>query len=496
MKTFWRSLGRRALRARVDAADAFFRGLVEDGGLNLLVVGDDRVVRYASPTCVAMLGRDPSGEPCEALVSDQVLGHLERLLRSAADGSPPPAAQEFEYRFAGGSAGPSRVRVRFVSLLSHPGVRGVMLSFVDMSEAHERSAALARLAAVDALTGLPNRLVFVERLEVALRERQQGVVAMADLDHFKGLNDSHGHEAGDAVLQEVARRLVAALPAPATVARLGGDQFMLFLPGLDVDAAKPLLAQACAAVSAPIPVGEALLRVTLSIGVVSARGRLADGLLKHCDAAMYAAKARGRDQIVVFDDQVRKVIEARRELMSALVDLQAHNRLLFDEARTDALTGLRNRLALDETLERAGAGEGADALAVAFIDIDHFGEYNHRHGDSRGDHALRQVAQALQRSLRDTDLLFRKGGEEFVALLPAVDPATAATAAERLRAAVEALALPHAGSATAAVLTVTVGVACGTAPAADLMHRAADLVMRAKCAGPSAARNRTHALAA
>ena len=107
-----------------------------------------------------------------------------------------------------------------------------------------------------------------------------------------------------------------------------------------------------------------------------------------------------------------------------------------------------------------------------------------------------QLVQALQRSLRDTDLLFRKGGEEFVALLPAVDPATAATAAERLRAAVEALALPHAGSATAAVLTVTVGVACGTAPAADLMHRAADLVMRAKCAGPSAARNRTHALAA
>ena len=463
------------------AGAEFFQGIVEAGAVNLLVVGADRVVRYASPACVAMLGADPTGQRCEELVSDQVLGHLDRLLRDAFDGSAPSPPQEFQFRVPGGAFGTVLVRVRFVSLLRTPQVRGVVLEFLDVSKEHARADALARKAFFDELTGLPNRMLFLDRLETALRTQVEGSAAVIDVDLLKAFNHAHGHSEGDRMLQRIGQELVAALPKIATVARLGGDEFAVFLPGTSPAQAQQQLEAAAASLAA------AGVGLTLSIGLASARDALADVVVQHCEVAMYAAKARGRHQLVVFDDRVRKVLDGRRELASAVVELQARNRELFDEARTDSLTGLRNRLALAEAMERGLGETGSEWIrtGVAFIDIDHFGSYNKLHSDAAGDQVLRAVAQALQRCLRDTDRLFRKGGEEFVALLPDVDRAAALAAAERLRATVEALAIPHAGSTVSPVLTVTVGVACGSTGrlVGELLHEAAELAMTAKLGG-------------
>jgi two-component system chemotaxis family response regulator WspR len=125
---------------------------------------------------------------------------------------------------------------------------------------------------------------------------------------------------------------------------------------------------------------------------------------------------------------------------------------------TDDLTKLGNRRALDRRMKHADALRAAgDGVAVLFADIDDFGLYNRLHGDSAGDEVLTVVAEAMQLCLREHDV-FRKGGEEFVALLVDVGHGHAAAIAERLRVAVEDLAIPHGGPGRP-VVTVTIGVA-------------------------------------
>ena len=146
----------------------------------------------------------------------------------------------------------------------------------------------------DALTGLPNRALFHERLDDALDGRSRGqsfAVLLMDLDGFKDVNDTLGHESGDEVLVQVASRLAAAVPPEVTVARLGGDEFALLVPG--PDGGEAVAAQVHAALRAPVAVGEVELEVRASLGIAVCpdSGDDSSELLRHADVAMYAAKA-------------------------------------------------------------------------------------------------------------------------------------------------------------------------------------------------------------
>ncbi len=168
--------------------------------------------------------------------------------------------------------------------------------------------------------------------------------------------------------------------------------------------------------------------------------------------------------------------EADAEDLSALADL----------ARRDALTGLANRRAFEESLQRevARARRTGDALAVVALDIDHFKRVNDTHGHAAGDVALAEVAQRAQRALRAEDLLARIGGEELAALLPGATLASAAEVAERIRRAVCDTAIPV--SDTALDLTVSLGCAALHAEereAAALLARADARLYDAKRAG-------------
>jgi len=350
----------------------------------------------------------------------------------------------------------------------------------------------------DDLTGLVNRRVMHDTLAAALLDEVPGAVVVFGLDNFKYFNDRHGHRVGDDLLRLVATRLRETLPAATCLARVGGDQFMAFLPER-VLAAALQDAQACLdRMREPVILPASAEIVTLSAGVATldAQGAPAvDAVWRACDAALHAAKARGRDRVVAFDDDTRRIVATRRDLLATVAELQQRNRALREEARTDALTGLRNRLALDELLH-AVAGDGdrrVQRAAVAFIDVDHFGNFNHVHGDAAGDEALRSVAHAIRGSAREADLVFRKGGEEFVVVLPDADGDAAAAAAERIRGAVERLALAHEASPDAGVVTVTIGVASGPPGATlrQLLEAAAEKAMAAKV---GAQRNRVHAV--
>ena len=345
----------------------------------------------------------------------------------------------------------------------------------------------------DELTELSNRQVMHDTLVAALHSGVNGVVVMLDLDNFKFFNDHHGHRVGDELLRVVATRLRERLPMASCLARASGDQFVAFLPGLTLAEAMRKAQDCVAAMREPVTLATGAEIVTLSAGVATLAGQGVDDVWRACDAALHAAKARGRDRVVAFDDDTRQIVASRLDLTSTVIELQERNRALREEARTDALTGLRNRLALDELLHTV-AGDGdrhLHAAAIAFIDVDHFGNYNHVHGDTAGDDALKAVAHAIKACAREADFVFRKGGEEFVVVLPEADNAAAVAAAERIRSAVQDLALAHAASSTASVVTVTIGVASGPAGTTprQLLSAAAEKAMAGKV---NDQRNRVH----
>jgi diguanylate cyclase (GGDEF)-like protein/PAS domain S-box-containing protein len=179
----------------------------------------------------------------------------------------------------------------------------------------DRIAAQARIhhmAHHDALTGLPNRMSFMERLEQSMLEARAGGTRLAllfvDLDHFKRVNDSLGHVVGDALLRTIAARIIGALRATDVVARFGGDEFMVLVPGLPAradrrDDVEQVAHKLLAVIEAPVHAEGRPLSVTPSIGIALYPG---DGetpmeLIEHADSAMYRAKARGRANHQFFD---------------------------------------------------------------------------------------------------------------------------------------------------------------------------------------------------
>jgi diguanylate cyclase (GGDEF)-like protein/PAS domain S-box-containing protein len=175
----------------------------------------------------------------------------------------------------------------------------------DITLLKQQQEHVERIAFHDALTGLPNRLLLGDRLGrlLAMSERLQASLAVCfiDLDGFKTINDTLGHDAGDLVLKEVARRLLACVRGSDTVARLGGDEFVVVLSPLQAnDECRPILARVRAELNKPVELGDgAQGQVSASVGVAfyPSDGKSADVLTAHADEAMYRAKRSGRNQI-------------------------------------------------------------------------------------------------------------------------------------------------------------------------------------------------------
>jgi diguanylate cyclase (GGDEF)-like protein/PAS domain S-box-containing protein len=179
----------------------------------------------------------------------------------------------------------------------------------DVTQLKLKEAFLSHRALHDSLTGLPNRVLLLDRLEGALARlrRHESFLAVLylDLDRFKTVNDNLGHEVGDRLLHEVARRLQDTLRPSDSVARLGGDEFAAILPDLhDATEALQIADRLLAAVAAPLDLGESELVTTVSIGIAGGGDGSASAaeLLRRADIAMYAAKDRGRARVESYDD--------------------------------------------------------------------------------------------------------------------------------------------------------------------------------------------------
>lgn len=195
----------------------------------------------------------------------------------------------------------------------------------DITERTLAEEQIKHLAYHDALTGLPNRLLFKDRVDVAIshaqRERHKLAVLFLDLDRFKVINDSLGHDAGDHLLQEVARRIADCVRESDTVSRLGGDEFTVLLTALHSgnDAAR-IARKILESLRAPVTINDRDLYVTTSIGIAlyPDDGTQGETLLKNADTAMYLAKEHGRNNYQLFNAAINARAEERLELENGL----------------------------------------------------------------------------------------------------------------------------------------------------------------------------------
>ncbi|WP_044871246.1 bifunctional diguanylate cyclase/phosphodiesterase [Pseudomonas sp. LFM046] len=213
----------------------------------------------------------------------------------------------------------SAVRDRHEQVTHYVGV------FADISPLKHAQARLDYQAHHDPLTGLPNRLLFESRLQLALadaaNDQHHGAVLFIDLDRFKHINDSLGHPVGDLLLKGIATRLRGQLRDIDTVARLGGDEFIILLPGLhSANDAQAVATKLLTCFEAPFPAGQHEFFMSASIGIslFPDHGQDVATLVKNADAAMYRAKARGRNRIEFYTRDLTSQATERMALETEL----------------------------------------------------------------------------------------------------------------------------------------------------------------------------------
>ncbi len=250
---------------------------------------------------------------------DEVIGRNPRVLKSGRHDAEFYAAMWRSLKDTGNWRGEIWNRNKYgeiyPELLSISAVRdsdnrltNYVAVFADISRLKAQEKQLKQMAYYDALTDLPNRVLLADRLVQGIQQtrRAQSLMAVCylDLDGFKSVNDSLGHEAGDRLLVEMAARLKAALRGGDTVARLGGDEFVLLLVGLEsVEECGLALERLLNAIAQPILIDDQPVTVSASIGVAlfPQDDSDADTLMRHADQAMYQAKQAGKNRYHIFD---------------------------------------------------------------------------------------------------------------------------------------------------------------------------------------------------
>lgn len=235
---------------------------------------------------------------------------------------------ESRHRNRKGRVFPVEVNANYFEFYGQAYVLGLVRDITDRKQAEQQ---IRDLAFFDALTRLPNRRLLMDRLGHALaaseRNAEFGALMILDLDHFKTLNDTQGHDVGDRLLVEVARRLSASVRQQDSVSRLGGDEFVLLLESLGQDEqgaaaqAEAIAEKVRFAINQPYALnsGEANFHSTTSIGLTLFRGEAsADLLLKQADMALYQAKDAGRNKVRFFNPSMQAAIESRTAMEAAL----------------------------------------------------------------------------------------------------------------------------------------------------------------------------------
>jgi diguanylate cyclase (GGDEF)-like protein/PAS domain S-box-containing protein len=327
---------RREERAELRKARDRFRGSFADAPIGMAVHTQDGKLLQVNAQLCRLLGRD---EPTLLALSVDDLVHPEDRADSQIErgrvvaGTIPVGRRETRLQHADGRT----VGVLLSSSVARrDGDRVELVIHVeDITERKALEARLTHQAMHDVLTHLPNRALFLDRLEVALRRGERAgtpvSVLFVDLDQFKAINDSRGHEIGDDVLAATAKRLTAVVRPGDTAARFGGDEFTILCDGAGTEEAMLIADRIAEVFRAPIALpGHGDMHLRASIGIATSResGVSADELLRDADMAMYAAK--GTDvRIEVFDERLRSQTIARVNHLQELTRALDRNELVL-----------------------------------------------------------------------------------------------------------------------------------------------------------------------
>ncbi len=301
--------------------EARYASLIRHAADVIMIAGVDGQLRFASPAAERTFGINPDDLANRNLLDLWPDGDRERLaaflLEVAATRGHVVGPIEMAID------GPERrctLECVGSNLSDDPAIDGLALNFRDVSERKALEEQLRKLAFHDPLTLLANRSLFWNRVEHALalaqRSQQHVAVMFLDLDNFKNVNDSLGHDAGDRLLQAAAQRLVKATRPSDTVARLGGDEFAILLEGIrnehDVERiAGPITA----AFNRPLLLDGREIEASASVGVAcSCTGDDAEQLLRNADIAMYSAKAAGKARYTLFQPHMQEQLHDRLRL--------------------------------------------------------------------------------------------------------------------------------------------------------------------------------------
>ncbi len=350
-----------AIRAALRSRERHFRALAANssdavfvvdaaGGLLSGTTSLDHLLARAGLDTIASASSEPAADGIATWVSPDEPATFHHLLgrAGACDGQVVSA----EWPVTAPDGGRRWVLARAVSLVDDSDVGGIVINLNDVTDRKMAEEELTHQALHDALTGLPNRVLLRDRLEHALAgSRRRGrslAVVYLDLDGFKIVNDSLGHEAGDELLCEVASRLLGVVRAQDTVARLGGDEFAILIE--DTVHAEHEAVTVCErvrhALSGPTMVAGRPVLVSASLGVAVADAEATStSLLRSADIAMYQAKAAGRATWAVYEPVMQTLADQRLQLELDLATAveRAELRLMYQpvvELDTDRIVGL------------------------------------------------------------------------------------------------------------------------------------------------------------
>jgi diguanylate cyclase (GGDEF)-like protein/PAS domain S-box-containing protein len=351
-----------------------YASLIANASDVIMIVDPDGALRFASPASERTLGLKPEEINGRNLPELWMGEDGEKLRRFLAEVAATPA----------GTVGPVELRIergdkRYVvesvgsNLSEDPAVQGLALNFRDISERKALEEQLRQLAFHDPLTLLANRNLFRDRVQHALTLAQCGQSSVAvmflDLDNFKNINDSLGHDAGDRLLQAVAQRIVQTTRSSDTVARLGGDEFAVLLEGIEARSDVERLADGLIEIlDAPFALDGREVRVAASIGIAFAAAEAgAEVLLSNADIAMYHAKAAGKNRHVTFQPQMQDLLRERLRL-EADISRALANEEFFLEYQPIVDLGTKSLLGV-EALVRWRHPEAGVLLPARFIHV-------------------------------------------------------------------------------------------------------------------------------
>jgi diguanylate cyclase (GGDEF)-like protein/PAS domain S-box-containing protein len=328
-----------------------FRTLVHNASDLITVVDPAGTIVYQSPSVQRLVGQRPDdlagSSYLDLLVEEDVL-LVRSLLADVAAGADTTVTAEYRIRHADGSS--RHVESIVSNMIADPTVHGLVLNTRDVTDRKILQEELAHQAFHDSLTGLSNRAVFRDRIDHALargsRHDRRLAVFLLDLDGFKTVNDSLGHDAGDELLISVAKRLEFQGRSSDTVARIGGDEFGILLEDdADEVGARALADRALAAFAVPFDVQgrEVFIRASIGIALSVPDDSETDELIRNADTAMYAAKAAGKGRYEFFrpfmHTRALERFEVQADLERALVrgEFVVHYQPIVDFETGDAL---------------------------------------------------------------------------------------------------------------------------------------------------------------